>query len=117
MTTLVEKMARAIDPSQWGNFDGYCSLKGFNNEERAEELDASPSLQSSLDRALAALAAMREPSPHMIASAWGVISADKKAAGIARLGPGAGFSEWWQATIDAAIQEHSSPVNTPAVQP
>jgi hypothetical protein len=53
--------------------------------------------------ARAAIEAMREPSPSMIASAWRKISDGKKAVGIVKLGPGPGCIEWWHAMIDAAL--------------
>lgn len=58
MNTL-EKMARAIDPGAWMNLEAYVKIKGYSIEEVKR---ASASVQLSLDRALAALKAIREPS-------------------------------------------------------
>ncbi len=55
--------------------------------------------------ARAAIEAMREPTPKMIAEAWNSVTPAKKLAGISRLGPGPGVSEVWRAMIDAALQE------------
>ena len=54
---------------------------------------------------LETLQAMREPTPEALAAAWAEITKDKQRAGIARLGPGPGASDWWRAMIDAAIKE------------
>lgn len=53
------------------------------------------------DFARAAIGAMREPTPEMIAEAW----ARLKRAHLPRLGPGPGFKEAYQAAIDAALRE------------
>ena len=61
----LEQVARAIDPSTWANWDNWCVLKGYTATEAAEEYAASPSLHKSLDRARAALEAIRVPDEGM----------------------------------------------------
>lgn len=43
--------------------------------------------------------------PSMMAAAWDKIDQEKKRKGIARLGPGPGFTEFWDAALAAAIKE------------
>lgn len=71
--TKVEEVARAIDPSTWGNWDNWVRLKGYSDAEKAEEYAASPSLHKSLERARAAIEAMRGPTDAMIDAAWQTI--------------------------------------------
>lgn len=63
---MIERVARAIDPSTWENWDNWIRLKDFTEAEAAEEFARSPSLHKSLARAADAIDAMREPSREMM---------------------------------------------------
>lgn len=54
---------------------------------------------------IAILRSLRNPTEGQIAAAWTKVSKAKAAAGIARLGPGPGCREVWQAMIDVLIEE------------
>lgn len=58
--------------------------------------------------ARAVVEAMRPLTPEMTAAAWREITKDKKRAGIVRLGPGAGFGEWWNAALDSILSEQEA---------
>jgi hypothetical protein len=80
--TKLEEVARALDPLAFA--------KGWKVR-----------MDTALEQATAAIAAMRRPTPEQIAAAWTVIDADKVKTGIARLGPGLGVCEIYAAMIDA----------------
>lgn len=65
MSEMVERVARAIDPSIWANWDYWTISKAYNDAEKAEEFAASPSLRGSLEKARIAIEAMREPTDEM----------------------------------------------------
>lgn len=75
------------------------------------ELTSNLPYPSTLDKkaakhlAQAVLNSLRHPTPKMIANAWQAIDREKKRRGIARLGQGPGFVEFWEALIDAALKE------------
>jgi len=54
--------------------------------------------------ARAAILAMEEPTPEMIAAGWQVVNAEKRKAGIARLGPGPALSDGYRAMIRKAAE-------------
>jgi hypothetical protein len=95
---MVERVARRIanDMHAGGDF-------GMTGEDAYRRRSAE-----FLALGRAAIEAMRSPNPAMLAAAWRKISADKKAAGVAKLGPGPGCIEWWNAAIDAALSDTSS---------
>lgn len=62
-----------------------------------------------LIRARRAVAAMREPTPEMIAEAWAGITSAKNANRIWRLGPGPGASDVWRAMIGHILGTTPSP--------
>jgi hypothetical protein len=57
--TMIERVARAIAPGVWKDFDAWCRRKRFSAAEVAERNRASIAIQSSLARARAALKAMK----------------------------------------------------------
>lgn len=98
--SMIKRVARAIETGDGHDPDEHVYTP--DGEFHARWRLAVPA-------ACAVLQAMRLPTEAMLASAWREITADKKAAGIARLGPGPGVSDWWQAMIDAALSEGKQP--------
>lgn len=47
----------------------------------------------------------RTPTPRMMAVAWAIIDREKRSRGIARLGPGLGVRELWEAMYDASLSK------------
>lgn len=65
MTTMIERVARAIDPKGWADFEAYCARKEYDDREVAEERSRAGRVQISLAQSRAAIAAMREPTEGM----------------------------------------------------
>jgi hypothetical protein len=94
MSEMVERVARAIDPSLWQALDEQCALRAYTPEERAEII-ARPHYEffKSLKCARAAIAAMRMPTESMLR----------------RVSKRGGYAEEksildWQAMIDEALK-------------
>lgn len=58
-TEMVEKVARAIDPIAWDNFDTYCRAKGYSLDEVEDRKRNSLVVARTLKNARAAIEAMR----------------------------------------------------------
>lgn len=59
MATMIERVARAIDPKGWADFEAYCARKEYDDREIAEERSRAGRVQISLAQSRAAIAAMR----------------------------------------------------------
>jgi hypothetical protein len=66
MNAIIERVARAIDPQAWANWDSWVSMKDYTPEEAAEEFARSRSLQSSITRAEDAICALHDPTDIMV---------------------------------------------------
>lgn len=76
----------------------------FYTDEESFYLDCDPDLVIEAEAdARAAIEAMREPTPEMIAAGWRSVNLHKQRLGIARLGPGPSLSDGYTAMIDAAL--------------
>lgn len=65
MTSMIEKMARAIDPGIWNHFDVYVKLKEYDEYDQSELKQKPGPLADSLAAAHAALGALMEPTEDM----------------------------------------------------
>lgn len=91
---MVERVARALCAY---HFD----LSGNDDEKEAQVIERRWPLF--VPQARAAIEAMRTVDQQALGAAWRSLSAGKKAAGIARLGPGPGFVDALHAYLDAAL--------------
>ena len=87
MSEMVERVARAIAPDVWINFDAFCRLKEYKIDEVEDRKRTSEAIKLSIKRARAAIEAMREPTEAMLT------------AGSMRTG------EAYAAMIEAALKE------------
>jgi hypothetical protein len=98
--TMLDRCARALCLSKGGRDPECattCALRG----------QCSGSADEHIHDARAVLEALRDPTPEMIAAIWAKIDDAKKAAGIARLGPGPGVRDVINAYIDEALKERT----------
>jgi hypothetical protein len=104
MSEMIEKVARAIDPEGWAYHEVYLKIKEADAEMAKEFRDRSVRIQRSLERARAAMEAMRDgyPPEHMIiAGHEALLNWD------ARTGDDLGIADMFRAMLDAAL--HSNP--------
>lgn len=101
MATMIERAARAIDPTGWDTFDDYCRLKQYDASELADLRARSGRVQLSLASARRAIAAMREPTPHMYIKG-GVAISDVRPQSETYADES---SACWTVMIDAALEE------------
>lgn len=67
--SMIERVARALEPDVWANFDAYVKQKEFTRAEVEHRKTTSLALRLSTGRARAAIEALREPTPAMIEAA------------------------------------------------
>jgi hypothetical protein len=89
--SMIERVARAIDPEIWKVVEDYCDAKDYSPHDRAIVFEHSPRIQASLSRARAAIEAMRNP-PRDVLTAFVGADVDTFVAGVR-----------WEAAIDAAL--------------
>lgn len=65
MDTMIEKIARAIDPSIWNHFDVYAEQNGFDERDKTDLKQKPGPLADSLAAARAALNTLLEPTEEM----------------------------------------------------
>ncbi|AMU91579.1 hypothetical protein ATM17_21420 [Sphingopyxis macrogoltabida] len=90
----------------WGDGSQDCAAKCLANNRCCAEV-VNPHLVRDAEAALTAISKAGyavvpiEPTPDMIAKAWGEISKEKRLSGIAKLGPGPAAREIYRTMISA----------------